>query len=296
MALILAFRIRIPNWRQITKIFEYIVQVSSFALIITYFCLIETNFSKIFTILFTFFLPAFYYALVSFVAVYQSLPTALLLVFEASIICTNRSAYIIVICAFYIIFHIIIYALNTKVNKVVLEIEINRVYISCNLYYTIFLMVYGIIMLFMINDDTIQGILAEIEVWIVLFILYFEIAQFSDYRQAFAKKAASLLALIFGCAVSFFCNILAFNILTPILCFLVPTVFEFVYLYLKLEQRSGKILNSYNDFVFEDDLYELNWNNRTAFLVKKGKQNDLIRSHIFCDNVWLMSIVSMIIV
>lgn len=282
--LIYLYRRKMEYGELLIQILEYIVQMSSVVLIISYLCLLMDNSDVLFRIWGILIFPSAFYLLVSAVADYQTLLTVILISLEISIVSSTKITFAIVICVFYIIFHCVIYFLKFQINKIILDIEKSFAYTLSMTIYSLFLIIFEIIINIFINIVNLSDYLL-LSIGIIFVIFAFTLPLEKEYKKIIRFKLILSVFILMDSISAYCSNLLTFNIITPILCFVVPFIFEIVFLKIKINLSYGRVLNSNNDFTYEGDIYELNWSTRTAKLKYKGEIDDFIISHFYIKNI-----------
>lgn len=210
------------------------------------------------------------------------IPVLILFSLEIAIVSTSNVSYVIYTCAIYMIFHSLIYVRNNRQNDEVIGI------LNGNFFYTLVVIYYFMLIIYC------TVIIIFYKLFFLVYI--FSVVGFSavallislPYDNFVDIKFGKVMTTGFICGTCLYTHLLGrieFIIMTPIMCTLVPFLTEIIYLTFKT-QNILKVMNSDNELTYEGDLYKIYWSTNKAVLLHKGKQDDVIRSHIYCENVW----------
>lgn len=271
------------NRLNVIKVLIIIVKVLSVILSVTYCFKVKLQI-EFFRTLFVLYFPAFFNIFGFAFSQYKSFLTLLLFSFAFSILHNEKNLVILILCLIFIILLVLIYFSEFKINKEIIEFELyDHAFSWILLIFAISCIVYGTTL------AAFAGFFAAFSYvggyFLLTLFLIFSSSFLSEEKHISIIDVFMCLKLSFAfCAAtdsieSYFMNKTVYSIINPLLTVLFPFVCQ---LTLILVKAGYKIFAQSHEF--DGDMYEINLLKKTAELVCKGNNNNLIRNYIMYSN------------
>lgn len=272
MIIFIFYLYRIKLGCNVVNYFQYIINISVIILSITYLYMKDINFAEFFRKLLILYIPNTLVLFGYLIQAYTTYPPLMFSSITLSIIHTEAETtkipYIFVISSYFLFFHIFTYFFSFKwASDATVLVEKSWIYKFISACIIPIILIYLVVISY-VKPFGIGQLICSILILLFNIDILMESKMKKWIDQETRVRAYCTLVSITCSVLTYMLDKSVFSILTPIFCLLVPII---------------NLIFYFSTFSYNGDIYTINWLTKSARMIHKGAENNVIADSIICN-------------